>query len=289
MVLPVRSNAKALKVRYGQLNRISDFQSRYVMPRNIDVWVPKGYNPHGEKQYSVLYMHDGQNLFIPKLATYGMTWKVDSTMSALLKKKLINDCIVVGIWKTEKRYPEYMPDKPFRSLSAKTKTVWIQEFGGEPISDDYLKFIVNELKPHIDSTYKTYQDREHTFIAGSSMGGLISLYALLEYPNVFGGAGCISTHWPGSHKIRGPEIPAAIKDYLKSALPQDQSVKIYFDYGTKTLDSLYEPFQMMIDSVMIGKGYTDRQWITRKFEGAEHNERSWSKRFDLPVKFLLGK
>jgi len=112
---------------------------------------------------------------------------------------------------------------------------------------------------------------------------------LCEYPRVFGGAGCLSTHWPGSHKIRGPEIPSAFSAYVRNIFPNDQSVKIYFDYGTKTLDSLYEPYQKAVDSIMIEKGYTEKQWITRKFEGAEHNEKAWSKRFDIPVKFLLGK
>jgi predicted alpha/beta superfamily hydrolase len=289
VVLSAHAGSKGLRVKYGQLKRISGFRSQYVETRNFDVWTPKGYDPKGKKQYNVLYMHDGQNLFIPKLSTWGITWKVDSTVTRLLKKKLINSCIVVGIWKTDKRYPEYMPEKPYRTLSAEIKNTWKEEFSGEPVSDNYLKFIVNELKPHIDSTYRTYPDKAHTFIAGSSMGGVISLYAVCEYPEVFGGAACLSTHWPGSHKIRGPEIPAAFAEYVETALPRDHSVKFYFDYGTKTLDSLYEPFQKTIDSIMTVGGYTEANWVTRKFEGAEHNERSWAKRLEIPLRFLLGK
>ena len=116
---------------------------------------------------------------------------------------------------------------------------------------------------------------------GSSMGGLISAYALCEYPHVFGGAGCVSTHFPAGK--------GAVIDYLAKNLPKPGAHKLWFDYGTETLDALYEPYQRRMDAVMKAAGYTEgRDWITKKFPGAEHSEKSWRARVDQPLTFLLG-
>ena len=117
---------------------------------------------------------------------------------------------------------------------------------------------------------------------GSSMGGLISLYALTEYPAVFGGAACLSTHWPAGGGV--------MIDYLRSALPDPAGHRIYFDHGTATLDSLYPPFQRRADAVMRAAGYVEgRDWVTRVFAGAEHSERAWRVRVEQPLIFLLGR
>lgn len=114
------------------------------------------------------------------------------------------------------------------------------------------------------------------------MGGLISLYAASEYPDVFGGIGALSTHWPAGDGI--------VIDYLTAHLPDPRTHKLYFDYGTQTLDAGYEPYQRRMDAAMRAGGYTEgRNWITRKFEGAEHSERAWRERVDVPLQFLLGK
>jgi enterochelin esterase-like enzyme len=116
---------------------------------------------------------------------------------------------------------------------------------------------------------------------GSSMGGLVSLYAVCQYPELFGGAGCLSTHWPA--------VGAVIDGYLTTALPSPGRHRFYFDYGTATLDSLYEPYQQRVDAVLATRGYTSgRDWITRRFEGAEHNEAAWRERLHIPLRFLLG-
>ena len=95
--------------------------------------------------------------------------------------------------------------------------------------------------------YKTDRGRNSTFLAGASMGGLISAYAISEYPNVFGGAACLSTHWPA---LNGVFI-----EYLKNNLPSPDNHMVYFDYGTKGLDANYEPYQLKVDSLMINVGY----------------------------------
>ena len=141
--------------------------------------------------------------------------------------------------------------------------------------------MVTELKPFIDATYRTLAGPADTFVMGSSMGGLISAYAIAEYPDMFGGAACVSTHWPAAD--------GAVIDYLAGHLPDPASHRLYFDYGTATLDALYEPYQQRMDAVMRRSGYVEGQnWVTLKFDGAEHNEQAWRQRAALPLQFLLG-
>jgi len=242
-------------------------------------------------------MHDGQALFDSTLMWNKQEWGVDETLRKLLAEKKIKDCIVVGIWNTTKRHPEYFPQKPFYGMSksdqqrmlaiGKDKNAPL--IGNGPISDDYLKFIVTELKPYIDSHFSTLKDRKNTFIAGSSMGGLISMYAICEYPEVFGGAACLSTHWPGIFTTAGNPIPAAFLRYLKTHLPSPKTHKIYFDYGSETLDAMYKPYQLQADSIMSSHGYTASNWLTLEFPGDDHSERSWARRLDKPLLFLLKK
>ncbi|MEZ5196001.1 MAG: alpha/beta hydrolase-fold protein [Bacteroidales bacterium] len=269
---------------FNMKNVVSD----YVIPRNVDVWLPPSYYSTKNKRFPVLYMHDGQNLFDTATATWGITWGIAEWVEKLSGQGKIPEVIIVGMWCTPKRYLEYMPNKPFNLLSNELQTTLIDEYGGNPLGDEYLKFIVEELKPEIDKTYKTLPDQANTFIMGSSMGGLISSYAITEYPEVFGGAACLSTHWIGSTKNGGHEVSNALVKYLTENLPSPDNHKYYFDFGTKALDSLYKPHQLKIDSVMHKAGYLQGEnWMTQKFEGAEHNEYFWQKRLDIPLVFLL--
>ena len=123
-------------------------------------------------------------------------------------------------------------------------------------------------------------DQQNTFVMGSSMGGLISLYAINEYPQVFGGAGCVSTHWSTATQ--------ELVDEMARRLPDPADHRLYFDYGTKTLDSEYEPYQRRMDEHLRRAGYCENEnWITLKFEGAKHSERSWRERVHIPLTFLL--
>ena len=163
-------------------------------------------------------------------------------------------------------------------------------FSGLAISsDNYLKFLVEELKPFIDKTYSTFTDPSNTFVAGSSMGGLISLYALCEYPNVFGGAACLSTHWPGLLSMENNPVPSVFFSYLKKYLPSPKQHKIYFDHGTETLDSMYASLQLEVDAIMKQKKYSNNQWISLSWPGQDHSEKSWRSRLNVPLTFLLKK
>ena len=156
-------------------------------------------------------------------------------------------------------------------------------------ADNYLKFIVKELKPFIDKKYSTLPDMENTVVMGSSMGGLISMYAICEYPEVFGGAGCLSTHWVGDPNNFFEAVPQAYAQYLRENLPDPETHKIYFDFGTETLDQHYEPWQMEIDQIMEEGDYGRNNWMTRKFEGEAHTENDWAGRLQYPLEFLLDK
>jgi len=280
------------EVANGRIERLENFQSVFVQPRNVDVWLPQGYS--ADKKYPVLYMQDGQMLFDSTTTWNKQEWGVDEVMGRLIRQDSIQPAIVVGIWNTgEGRHADYFPQKPYDSLPKSFKRNLRETWAGKPFpehirSDRYLKFLTEELKPYIDDHYSTSPDRDQTFVMGSSMGGLISIYAICEYPGIFGGAACMSTHWPGIFSTQNNPIPQAFADYMRSHLPSPENHRIYFDYGTKTLDAAYEPFQLKIDSVMRKQGYDNTNWETLKFEGQSHSERAWHKRLDHPLVFLLG-
>lgn len=266
----------------GYFHTYDTFKSDYVHPRHIDVWLPPGYKADDSGRFPVLYMHDGQNLFDPATAHGGETWEIDAAIERLANAGTIPPVIVVGIWNTPLRWPEYTIPAPFAAAenSAQLQAAFEAERGSPPIGDAYLRFIVEEVKPFIDAHYRTRPDRAHTFVMGSSMGGLISLAALCTYPDIFGGAGCLSTHWIAEQGI--------LVDYLPQMLPQPGAHRLYFDHGTVTPDAQYPPYQARVDAMMRAAGYTEgKDWITRVFEGAEHSEPAWRARVHIPLTFLL--
>lgn len=289
--------AQKPSVSHGRIVQLKNFKSAYVPARNIDVWLPDGYSE--KNNYPVLYMHDGQMLFDSSINWNKKEWRVDETVTNLMHSKKINPCIVVGIWNTGiSRHTEYCPQKPFESLPAQYQDSVIMSarrsnnqiiFSGKIVSDNYLRFIVRELKPYIDSNFSTLKVPANTYIAGSSMGGLISLYALCEYPDVFGSAACISTHWPVIFTNQNNPFPEAIFDYLEKKLPVQKNHRIYFDYGTATLDTLYKPYQMRVNNIMQSKGYQNRNWITREYPGEDHSETAWARRLDDVLSFLFNR
>ncbi len=286
--------AQEATVSSGNLRRLQSFKSQFVDARNVDIWLPDGYS--AKEKYAVIYMQDGQMLFDAKSTWNKQSWEIDETASRLISEGKTQKFIVVGIWNNGlKRHSEYFPNKPYQSIDTNQQKI-ISDIlikrgktnsKFNPISDNYLKFIVTELKPFVDNNFYTHSDALHTFIAGSSMGGLISLYAICEFPKVFGGAACLSTHWTGIYQNNDNPIPDAFISYLKRNLPNPKKHKIYFDYGDKTLDSLYKPTQLKVDKVLIKKGYTNLNAKTNFFAGEDHSEQSWKKRINIPLEFLL--
>ena len=280
----------------GTIDNNPDFQSKYVTARNVDVWLPEDYSD--TLKYSVLYMHDGQMLYNSEKSWNKQAWDIDNVATELIAANKLKDFIVVGIWNGgQTRHVDYFPQRPFEDLSQIEKdTVNAQLKRSsrtneifKPVSDNYLKFIVKELKPYIDKKYSVLTDRENTFIMGSSMGGLISMYAICEYPNIFGGAACLSTHWVGTFTLDNNPMPNAFIKYLGENLPEAKGHKIYFDCGDQTLDALYPAIQEKVDAVMTAKGYDDTNWMTKFFPGENHSENAWNKRLNIPLEFILGK
>ena len=292
-----KTNAQLPTPKSGRIIRHENFPSVYVNPRHVDVWLPANYSP--QKKYAVLYMQDGQMLFDSTLTWNKQEWGVDETLGSLLEQNKIQDCIVVGIWNGGRsRHAEYFPQKPFESLTKTEQEIVYNAYrsGGQSIffgipisSDRYLAFLTKELKPFIDKTYSTKADRAHTFLAGSSMGALISLYALCEYPNLFGGAACLSTHWPGLFFLENNPVPRTFFSYLEQKLPGSKHHRIYFDHGTETLDTMYASLQKSVDSIILKKGYKSKQWLSQSWPGQDHSEKSWRSRFSVPATFLLRK
>lgn len=275
----------SLKVSSGCVKRFC-IQSEWVDSRHVDIWLPENFST--DKKYPVLYMHDGQMLFDSSGAWNKKEWEVDETAGHLIAEKRIRDVIIVGIWNNgNKRHTEYFPEKAIPLIAEPQRSNFLSLMPEGPIGDRYLKFIVTELKPFVDNSFPVYTDSQNTFICGSSMGGLISFYALCEYPQVFGGAACLSTHWIGGYD-RNTQIPDGINRYLQMSLPDPANHKMYFDYGTVGLDANYPEFQAQVDTTMKQKGYSDKNWITLEFPGDDHNEKYWAARLDKPLVFLLG-
>ncbi|HVG40523.1 MAG TPA: alpha/beta hydrolase-fold protein [Chitinophagaceae bacterium] len=225
--------------------------------RRIWVYLPPNYTT-SHKKYPVLYMHDGQNLF-DDLTSFSGEWGIDETLDTLsLNTK---ECIVVGIDNGgDKRLNEYSP--------------YNMERFGKGEGDQYVDFLVKTLKPYIDKKYRTKKCRKHRFIAGSSMGGLISFYAILKYPKVFGGAGVFSpAFWivPGlktGMEERGKKIKG----------------KIYFYAGMQESETMV-PDMLAVFAQMNTISKAKMTTVIRS-EG-KHNEQTWRKEFPLFYKWIM--
>ena len=274
-------------VTLGTLERFPQFKSQFVPSRDVVVWLPEGFQT-GDS-CDVLYMHDGNMLFDATTTWNRQEWCVDEVMDSLIKASAIRSCIVVGIYNTDDRLTEYFPAKTWQYVpEADRKDAKLDKL----TADAYLQFIVEELKPFIDERYKPLTTREHTFMMGSSMGGLISLYALCEYPQVFGGVACLSSHLSMGHLpdgFAGDAWATGFRDYVGQHLPEANGSLIYMDHGTKDFDADYGKYQDLLDRVIESKGWDKNHYRSLVFEGHGHNETAWASRLDQPLTFLLGK
>jgi enterochelin esterase-like enzyme len=266
--------------------------SAQVGPRNVTIWLPPGYD-NNRRRYPVIYMHDGQNVFEPGSSYGGQEWGVDEALSAMIADGRSRGAIVVGIWNTNLRGREYLPTKVAARLSPEARALVEATHGGASLADGYLRFIVEELRPQINRRFRTSTARVDTSIMGSSMGGLISLYALGEYPEVFGSAAALSIHWPLGDPRRGQgapqaEVIAAFDGWLAETRLRPGRNRLYMDHGTINLDGYYRPYSEAMEAVMARQGWRrNRDWVSRVFEGTDHNEAAWRARIEEPLTFLL--
>ena len=269
----------------GHVEIIRAFPSTHVTPRDLHIWLPPSYAAGGGR-YPVVYVHDGQNLYDPALSKYSQVdWGFDEAMTELIASGEARAAMVVGIASLEdERFENYMPQK---ATTPEVREAVRSQFAmngwslGTINSDDYLRFVVEEVKPFIDARYRTLPGRADTSMVGASMGGLVTTYALLEYPDVFGQGAGVSTHLPVGE--------GALVPYFADRLPAPGRTRFWFDYGTETLDADYAPYHEDLDARFIARGYTvEEDFVSRMYPGHSHSETDWRTRVADPLRFLLG-
>jgi predicted alpha/beta superfamily hydrolase len=230
--------------------------------RTLRIYLPPGYETSG-KRYPVLYMHDGQNLFDDATSFVG-EWGVDETLDAMAQAGKL-ELIVVGIdHGAEKRVPELTPwPNPDQSAVAE--------------GAQYLDFVVEVVKPFVDARYRTLADRDHTGIMGSSLGGLISDYAMRTHPDVFGRIGIFSPSYWYSERVW---------DYARSRPPRP-GTRIWLVAGGDEGGDMTQPAQRMAEMLRAQAG-DDVRLQTAIRPGAGHNEKAWREEFPAAVRFLFG-
>ena len=263
----------------GQLIYWTDVESAFLGPtRHVEIWLPPGYDDNPGTRYPVLYMSDGQNLFDPRIANTGVDWGVDESIARLAEAGVIPPVIVVGAWSTDERVPEYSP------------------WHGAP---EYARFLIEELRPRVDAEFRTLAGPENTAVMGSSMGGLLSFYLVMNHPDVFGSCGCVSTHFPLSEAVWNQvgygdggeaqdETPYVLQD-IEAGLKVPEGARLWFDFGTEGLDGEYGPTHEAVREWMLGQGLVEGEdFVVREYKGANHNEASWRARLDDPLTFMFG-
>jgi predicted alpha/beta superfamily hydrolase len=234
--------------------------------REIIVYIPAGYDLEPERRYPVLYMQDGQNLFDPATSFVpGKPWRMDQTAEVCIREGRVEPVIIVGIYNAgEKRIKEYTPVK-----DAKRQ-------GGQ--ADKYLRAITEVIKPFIDLNYRTLPGAHNTGIGGSSLGGLFTLYAGLECPEVFGKLSAMSpSAWWAKRAI--------IKMYEEAVLKPRLS--IWLDIGTREgLDTLEDARRLR--DVLKARGWIEGNDL-KYFEAhdAAHEETAWAERVAPMLEFLF--
>ena len=258
----------------GDIRFHKSFHSKILNnDRDVVVYLPPGYESNKNKRYAVLYLHDGQNLFDGATSFIpGKEWRVDETAQSLITAGKIEPLIIVGIYNAGKaRIDEYTP-----AADEKYK------MGGK--ADLYGRMLVEELKPFIDTTYRTRRDAEHTGLGGSSLGGIVSMYLALKYPDLFGRVAVVS-----------PSVWFANKQivHYAEALKKKPKTRIWLDMGTKEGSTAKEAQQAVTDARLLNDTLRKKGWKPGKdlryfeAEGAEHNETAWAARVEPILEFLF--
>lgn len=281
----------------GRLIEYERIPAAGLPDQRLTIWLPPGYDA-GDARYPVLYMHDGHNLFDVKNSNFNKIWAADKAMLAAVASGKVEPHIIVGIWAPgPDRHRQYLPRSLYEATSGSLRAQMnMMTSGGQVVSDRYLEWIAGPLKSWADASFRTRPGRDDTAIVGSSMGGLMSCYAFLESPQVFGRAGCISSHWPAvdprAVAAGGDEAGlAALWDaWFAARLGQPDGRRVWMDHGTATLDQFYTPYQQVIDARFASAGWQKgRDWESKVYEGAEHEENAWAARLPEIFGWLLAK
>lgn len=253
----------------GTLRVHKGLESRFLdQARDIIVYLPPQYNSGHDQRYPVLYLHDGQNLFDAATAFAGNEWGLDELAEELISTGQIEPLIIVGIYNAgTKRMAEYTPVRDKRGRGGRAK--------------QYAKLIIRDLKPFIDSEYRTLPDTQNTALGGSSLGGLVTVYLGLEYPNVF-----------GKLIVMSPSVWWANRAILREVrrVNNKSPQKIWLDIGTRegaNPEYVVHDVRMLRDA-LIAKGWKlgdDLRFV--EDEGGGHNEKAWGFRMREALKFLF--
>lgn len=254
----------------GQLDLHRDVEAPGLnLPRHVAVWLPPKYQESNQR-YPVLYLHDGQNLFDQATAAFGVEWHADETATELIQQEMLSPVILVGIWNTSDRLDEYAP----------TVDAELQR-GGK--ADDYIRCLVAVIKPLIDANYRTKPEREYTAIGGSSLGGLVSLYACMQYNETFSACMVMSPSL-------GWDQESLLKELERDSI-QLPPCTIWLDMGTRE-GSMPETHAANVQRARRLAKVLDRSRQTRarylEVPEGMHNEAAWAHRLGLALQFLYG-
>lgn len=234
----------------GDVRYHKALEGKGILPRDVIVWLPPSYDKEQDKKYPVLYMHDGQNIFDPQTASFKVDWQVDETATKLIKEGAIEELIIIGVYCTENRTKEYTPTEE---------------------GQEYMRFIVNKLKPLIDKTYRTKSEREYTATGGSSAGGLISFMLLWEYSDVFSKAICMSP----AFKIQNIDYVSPVVN--SSEIPKN--IQVYIDNGGVGLEEKLQPGIDEMLTALKAKGFEEGENLIWVYDAeAKHFESDWAER-----------
>lgn len=248
----------------GKVHYHLQMQGQGIANRTVIVWLPPDYGVSDER-YPVLYMHDGQNLFDPNTSAFGIDWQIDETCTRLIREGAIPPLIVVGIYNTPSRTPEYTPGL---------------------VGAAYRKFVVEVVKPFVDDRYRTLSGRESTFVGGSSAGGLCAFILAWEYPHVFSKALCMSPAF--QFELPGMDLKLDYVAVVEKADRPKEGLFFYIDNGSEGLEEKLQPGIDGMLAALQAKGYEankDYRWTP--VPEAHHSEADWAKRFPAALKALI--
>ena len=248
----------------GQITGTTEYhhnlKGKGIKPRDVIVWLPPGYYENKEQSYPVLYMHDGQNIVDPVTSSFGVDWQIDEAADTLIKKNYIKPIIIVGIYNTSDRSSEYSENDTGYA---------------------YMDFVMNNLKPFIDSTYRTKPGKESTGTGGSSLAGLISFMLVWYHPDVFSMAACISP----ALKVGRYDFVSSVENYMGDK----KKIRIYMDVGNIGLEDSLEVGVDEMANVLRKLGFTEWEDLyIYKAPNAEHSEKFWAERIWRPLIFMFG-
>jgi predicted alpha/beta superfamily hydrolase len=256
--------------------RLHEFHSRvFRNARMLRVWLPPRYDAPDNvtRQYPVLYLNDGQNLFDRSTAFGRVEWQVDETADRLIRQEVIPPLVIVGIDNAQSdRIREYLPYRSFNPPIMR------------PRGKRYPDFLTREVMPFIHERYRIARGPENTGLGGSSLGALISLYTVIQRPEVF-----------GRLLLESPSLFISYRRILKfSRLVRQWPDKVFLAIGTREAGREDKDKQVVEDVLELERslrraGLDDRRLMVRIDEGASHNEGEWAKRFPDALTFLFGK